>query len=76
LDHDDWFLDDNKTLAESGVGKKNLFTYIYMLTVFIIVVINIFYYIFLKIVLENETEISLFNRADYDKFKANPEVKW
>lgn len=46
LDHDDWFLDDNKTLAESGVGKKNLFTYIYMLTVFIIVVINIFYYFF------------------------------
>ncbi|ORX61011.1 cytoplasmic protein [Piromyces finnis] len=44
LDHDDWFLDDSKTLEESGI--------------------------------ENEAEISFFNRADYDKFKANPEIKW
>ncbi|WRT63536.1 uncharacterized protein IL334_000441 [Kwoniella shivajii] len=25
---------------------------------------------------QNETEISFFNRESYDKFKANPEVKW
>ncbi|KAH8102835.1 hypothetical protein BXZ70DRAFT_751353 [Cristinia sonorae] len=25
---------------------------------------------------ENETEISFFNRALYDQFKANPETKW
>ncbi|KAJ3318524.1 hypothetical protein HDV06_000407 [Boothiomyces sp. JEL0866] len=26
--------------------------------------------------IDNETEISLFKRADYDVFKANPEIKW
>ncbi|KAL7420317.1 hypothetical protein Q5752_005286 [Cryptotrichosporon argae] len=25
---------------------------------------------------ENETELSFFNRAAYDEFKANPEIKW
>ncbi|CAG7846244.1 SubName: Full=Uncharacterized protein {ECO:0000313/EMBL:CCA68849.1} [Serendipita indica DSM 11827] len=25
---------------------------------------------------ENETEVSFFNRADYNTFKASPEVKW
>ncbi|WWC85680.1 uncharacterized protein L201_000546 [Kwoniella dendrophila CBS 6074] len=25
---------------------------------------------------QNETEISFFNRESYDKFKANPEIKW
>ncbi|WVR03289.1 hypothetical protein IAU60_000280 [Kwoniella sp. DSM 27419] len=25
---------------------------------------------------ENETEISFFNREAYEKFKANPEIKW
>ncbi|WVQ64688.1 uncharacterized protein L199_002855 [Kwoniella botswanensis] len=25
---------------------------------------------------QNETEISFFNKESYDKFKANPEVKW
>lgn len=25
---------------------------------------------------ENETELSLFNRAEYDAFKQNPEVGW
>ncbi|PLW10276.1 hypothetical protein PCANC_06314 [Puccinia coronata f. sp. avenae] len=26
--------------------------------------------------LENESEVSLFNRAEYDNFKLNPEQKW
>ncbi|EFP76913.1 hypothetical protein PGT21_005385 [Puccinia graminis f. sp. tritici] len=26
--------------------------------------------------LENESEVSLFNRADYEAFKANPQQKW
>ncbi|KIM28899.1 hypothetical protein M408DRAFT_329318 [Serendipita vermifera MAFF 305830] len=25
---------------------------------------------------ENETEVSFFNRSDYDGFKASPEIKW
>lgn len=25
---------------------------------------------------ENETELSLFNRKDYDEFKKDPEIKW
>ncbi|KAJ3304308.1 hypothetical protein HDV03_002923 [Kappamyces sp. JEL0829] len=26
--------------------------------------------------IENETEISFFKAADYERFKANPEIKW
>ncbi|KAG8760718.1 hypothetical protein FRC14_002214 [Serendipita sp. 396] len=26
--------------------------------------------------LENEAEVSFFNRSDYDAFKASPEIKW
>lgn len=25
---------------------------------------------------ENETELSLFNRKDYEEFKKDPEIKW
>ncbi|KAI9143352.1 hypothetical protein BKA69DRAFT_1061429 [Paraphysoderma sedebokerense] len=44
LDHDDWFLDDNKTLKKYNI--------------------------------ENETEISFFNRALYEAYKTHPETKW
>ncbi|KAJ3049968.1 hypothetical protein HK097_009059 [Rhizophlyctis rosea] len=44
LDHDEWILDDAKSLASQGI--------------------------------ENETEISYFNRALYEQYKQNPEVKW
>ena len=27
-------------------------------------------------VAENETELSFFNRAAYEAFKSNPEIKW
>jgi len=26
--------------------------------------------------LENEDEVSFFNRSDYEKYKLHPEVKW
>ncbi|RKP10062.1 hypothetical protein THASP1DRAFT_22168 [Thamnocephalis sphaerospora] len=44
LNHDDWIMDDEKTLADYGV--------------------------------ENETELSFFNREAYETFKLDPEVKW
>ncbi|KAJ3039322.1 hypothetical protein HDV00_012315 [Rhizophlyctis rosea] len=44
LDHEEWFLDDDKSLAAQGI--------------------------------ENETEISYFNRDLYEQYKQNPEVKW
>ncbi|KAJ3318919.1 hypothetical protein HDU76_000691 [Blyttiomyces sp. JEL0837] len=44
LDHEDWFLEDEKLLSDCGI--------------------------------ENETEISFFNRTMYDEYKAHPETKW
>ncbi|KAL2917586.1 hypothetical protein HK105_202872 [Polyrhizophydium stewartii] len=44
LDHDEYIMDDAKTLRDYGV--------------------------------QNETELSFFQRAAYDSYKAHPETKW
>ena len=61
LDHDEWIIDDDtKPLADLGFGEShNLPRSIDQS---------------LRFPLENETELSLFNRELYDHFKLNPEV--
>ena len=61
LGNEELMLDISKTLAASGVGE-----FIRMLDLSGISVLLV----------ENETEISFFNRATYEAYKAHPEVKW
>jgi hypothetical protein len=62
LDHDEWILDDESAiLAEIGFGFCHF-------SRMIGVIAN-------KWHVENETEVSFFNRELYEKFKLNPEVR-
>ncbi|PPQ65106.1 hypothetical protein CVT24_003067 [Panaeolus cyanescens] len=64
LNNDDWILsDDEKNLADLGFGK--FFTSTASKS-----------YIYHGATSENETEVSFFNKDDYENFKANPEIAW
>lgn len=66
LDHDDWILDDDSvTLVSVGMGvstfsNQNLTAGISNT----------------RLLPENETELSFFNRELYEAFKLNPVQKW
>ncbi|CAA7270156.1 unnamed protein product [Cyclocybe aegerita] len=61
LDHDEWILDDDsKTLAQVDFGSGQSSRPLAVLT----------------IDSENETEVSFFNRQDYEEFKLNPKTSW
>jgi len=63
LDHDDWILNnDDALLADLGFGMPLIH-----LSTWDVPLSDIDH-------IENETEISFFNRQDYEDFKVNPEV--
>jgi hypothetical protein len=73
LDHDEWILEDrSKSLSEYGLGLfvLSLHNYTNSSVELIQSILDFFN------PAENESEVSLFNRADYEAFKANPQQKW
>ena len=63
LDHDDWILsDEGKTLAESGFGACSPNS------------ARPHHASYLSSSIENETEVSFFNRDLYEAFKLDPQV--
>lgn len=60
---DEWILNDtSKTLQSHSIGLFLNF--------------KPFFYFNNLLLLESETEISYFNREEYENYKKNPEVKW
>lgn len=66
LDHDDWILTDPEaTLQSVGCGESGLHPSPQLGDLGV-----------LADLAENETELSLFNRKDYEEFKKDPETRW
>lgn len=72
------FLSMDATLFEQGIGTRNKLSLPKSICIYIWLDMDIF---ILqrpkpKLIIENETEISFFNRQDYLNYKLNPVLKW